>query len=169
MCPFLFLITLFLPAPSCPQSRDACAFKSICKVFRHFMFSQSTNFKLLERVLIGWNADCHNNWLMSHLAAHVIFIYELNCHALWSLAFSRDGLVAIFGECKFPAGAGLAQWISKRTREKSKWEATLHFRVAMNLCQVEKKAVTGNGKEIQPGEDGTGSRSGHWPSLYSAI
>lgn len=54
MCPCLFLPSLSLPAPSCPKAEMPLAFSCIRMVFKCFMFSQSTNFKILGKVF---------NWL----------------------------------------------------------------------------------------------------------
>lgn len=74
-----------LTAPSYSKAEMPLAFKCITWSSGTSCFYNQHILKSWERFLIGWNADCHKN----HLVAHVIFIYELNSQALWSLVSSQ--------------------------------------------------------------------------------
>lgn len=73
---------LILHPPTCrenPSCFEPCAAAHV-RSLAISPFPSLTLLKLRGSILIGWNADCHNNWLMNHLLAYVIFIYTFEEH-----------------------------------------------------------------------------------------
>ena len=145
MCPFLFLILCSCQLPPVPKQRCLAHSSLSVRSSGTSCFHNQQILKSWEGFLIGWNADCHNNWLMNHLVAHVIFIYELNCHALWSLAFSQGQFGGHLWWMQIPCRGQCLMDLQKDKREVKVGNDT-PLQSSCEFVSSGEKAIIGNGE-----------------------